>query len=254
MLTRRLFAASVLATLAGCAIQREPPVFEKLDFDYLTKLRLDVARVDIDDSWVPRGGGRQVGFLAPTRPEAALRAMAASRLMPGGAQGRAQFVIDDAAIIQRGDQYVGTFAVHLDVFDANDQPNAHVEARVRAVRPVTDGEDPVAVRIDLDAMVRKMMSDMNVEFEYQLRQTLKGRVQSSADPPQAPAPVEQQDLSLPQGARAAPPRPVDAMPAPSPTPLAPPAQLSPPPGMLDAAPPSRALPPLGPPVVVTTPP
>ncbi len=258
MLTRRLLAFAMLAVLAGCAPQREPPVFERLDFDYLTKLQLDVARIDIDDSWVPRGGARQVGFLAPTRPEAALRAMAESRLFPGGTQGRGLFVIDDASIVQRGDQYVGTLAVHLDLFDAADQRTAHVEARVRATRPVTDDEDAVAVRIDLDAMMRKMMSDMNVEFEFQLRQALRDRVRSSVDPPRAPAAVEQQDLNLPPGARAAPAPPAEA--APGPTPLAPappsppPAQLSPPPGLLDAPRPATALPPLGPPVVVTTPP
>lgn len=265
MLPRRAWVLGVLALLAGCA-PSPPPVFEKLDFDYLTKLRLDVARVDIDDSWAPSGGGRQVGYLAPTRPEVALRAMAASRLLPAGTQGRAVFVIDNASVIQQGDSYVGSFAVHLDLFDGADAPNGHVEARVRATRAVSDDGDVDAVRTDLDTLVRKMMSDMNVEFEYQLRHTLGDRLQRTT--PEAPTPqVEQQDLNAPPGARVAPPRPApdDAVQTPSgPTPLSPPSTtLSPPPGMLDAAQPATlppptlpppSLPPLDPPRVVTTPP
>jgi hypothetical protein len=193
---RRALRLAALLLVAGCS-ETPPPVFERLDFDYLTKIRLDVGRVDIDDSWVPSGRARQLGYLAPVRPEAALRSMAESRLVPGSTQGRATFVVDNASIIQDHSTFAGDFAVHLDIFGADDQRAGTVAARVRATRKATDDEDENAVRTDLDALVRKMMSDMNVEFEFQLRKALRERVQTTSPDAPAPAPVETQDLDAP---------------------------------------------------------
>ena len=249
---RRHAIGFAILLLAGCA-ERVAPVFEPLDFDYLTKIKLDVASVDIDDGWVPSGGAQQVGHLAPTRPTVALRNMAATRLLPGGSQGRAVFTIEDASIIRQRGTYVGRFAVRLDLFTADNQPNGTVSAQVDGRRPVSDDDD-ISVRTDLDALVTRMMGGMNVEFEFQLRQALKAQLQTTSPDAPTPGAVETQDLSPPTP-QTAPPAPLQPLapsaPVPlSPPPLSPPPLSSPsmsPPPMTLSPPPSYLSPPIVPP-------
>ena len=188
--------AATLLLLASC-VPPPPPVFEKLAFGYLTKIKLDVGSIETDDSWTPRGSLRQVGFLAPTPPVAALRSMAEDRLIPGGTGGHAVFVIDDASVVLFRSRFEGSFAVHLDLFDAEDKPVGTATATVRGARMATDDTDADAVRRDLDALVRKMMADMNIEFEFQVRSTLKERLQATSVSAPAPDGVDAQELELP---------------------------------------------------------
>jgi hypothetical protein len=230
-LTRR--AAFILPLLLAACAATPPKVFEPLDYSYLTKLKLDVGNIEIDDSWVPRGGGRHVEYLAPTRPIVALRRMAEQRLVPGGTAGRAVFTIDDASIFQGPSRYEGSLAVHLEVFDAQGNSKGSIYARVRATRSITDEGDPEAVREDLYVLTRKMMDDMNVEFEYQLRKGLNSVLQTTDTTAPPPPPVQQQDLSAPGATQAAPaaaPAPATTA-APAASPAAP-IQFSPPPGPL----------------------
>jgi hypothetical protein len=94
----RLVALALVVGLAGCAVP-EKPVFEAFDFDYLTKIKLDVGAIEVDDGWVPRGDARHVEYLAPTRPAKAMRMMAEQRLVPGERRGTAVVRVDDDASI-----------------------------------------------------------------------------------------------------------------------------------------------------------
>lgn len=174
-----------------------PPQFAPLTYDYLLKLRLNVARIDIDDSWVPTGNAQHLEYLAPTPPLDALRDMAQERLIPAGTSGRARFVIEDASIIEDNGNYLGNLAVELDLLNDDGTPRGKAEARVQAVRPVTDEEDQGVVRADLYALTRTLMDEMNVELEYQIRRSLAADLQPSTPTAPTPAPVDSQDLSAP---------------------------------------------------------
>lgn len=189
---RRLVLTGLLA-LGACA-SAEKPVFEPLDFDYLTKIKLDASQLDIEDAWVPRGSARHVEYLAPTRPLKALRLMADQRLVTGGMAGRAVFGVDDAALIYARGRFEGSFAVRLELFDGQGQSRGTVQARVRGARTARDVEDEDTTRVDLDTLVRKMMDDINVEFEFQLRQAFKDSLQTTAPAAPAPDAVETQEL------------------------------------------------------------
>ena len=67
----------------------------------------------------------------------------------------------------------GTLAVRLDVHNGDDTNSGFAEARVTATHsgPIADQR---AVVYD---MLKSMMSDMNVELEYQLRNKLKAWVE-----------------------------------------------------------------------------
>jgi hypothetical protein len=183
--------------LTGCG-GGTPREFLPLTYDYLTKIRLDVADIEIQNAYAPRGPGHKEG-LAPVRPADALGQMARDRLLAGGNAGRAVFNIDDASIVQTGNMYNASFAVHLDLYagDSGGAPRATVTARVHGARPVSD-DDTDSVRADLYELTRKMMADMNVELEYQARKGLSGELQSTS--PTAPKPdnVQTEDLGAPE--------------------------------------------------------
>ena len=225
----------VAPVLSGCGDDAPAASYPPPSYDYLTTLKLNVGRIEVDDSWAPRGAARHVEYLAPVTPREALRRMAEDRLVAGGTVGRAVFVIEDASIIQGPRNYEASLAVRLDVADDAGNRVAQATARVVQVRPIR-GESERAVRDDLYGFVRDLMSEMNVEFEFQVRRAMRDALQSTSPTAPEPGPVEAQPLDGP-----------DAAPPPQgPQPFEPqPTTMSPPPGVL-RVPDGRAPTPLAP--------
>src|SRR4051812_49230114 len=172
--------------LAACG--SEPPLrqnFPPLHYDYLTKLRLNVSSIEVGP---PPPPGPLDAF-NPVPPGASLLQMAQDRLAAGGASGRAVFVVDEALIVQIPDGLEGNLAVHLDVLTQEGTRAAFAEARVSR-RAVGIGRD---LRGALYDITRQMMDDMNVEFEFQVRRSLRDWLQEATTAP-PPPPVQQQDL------------------------------------------------------------
>lgn len=199
------------ALLTACGGPPVPTSFAPLSWDYLPPLKLNVASIDIDDSWAPGSGRRDQGMLAPTPPVEALRKMAEDRLVAAGTSGRAVFVIEEASIVQSRDKYAGTFAVRLDISTSEGTRSGYAEARVMRTRNIDD-DSPGGKRAELYDLVKRMMADMNVELEYQVRRSLHDYLLTGAPVAPTPGPVQQQDLAPPT-AVLAPPAPVLAPPA-----------------------------------------
>ncbi len=173
--------------LAACA--SDAPLrtsFPPLTYDYLLKLRLNVA--DVELSPPPPPG--PLDELDPVPPAQALLQMGRDRLVAGGSLGRAVFVIDQAQILRIPNGLDGTLSVHLDVQTSEGTRAGFAEARVSR-RLVGIGDD---LRGGLYDITQQMMQDMNVEFEYQVRRTLRDWLQEASTAP-APAAVERQPLS-----------------------------------------------------------
>ena len=192
---RLLAAVATAALLAGCAGDAAPPPVAEapLDFDYLTKLRLNVASVDIDPANPPAGPGEHVEELAPLPPAAALRTMARERVLAGGATGQARVVVEEASITRTDERMDGRMALRLDVATSDGTRSGFAEARVARSRTI--GNDNL--RAVADRLERQMMADMNVEFEFQVRQSLKDYLQTTATAAPAGVPVEAQPLPPP---------------------------------------------------------
>lgn len=250
-------AVLVLPLALGACFGGPPPpptVFPPLTYDYLTKLRLNVGSIDIDDSWNPPFGPAQLGPYAPVPPAAALRQMAQDRLVPTGTAGHAVFKIEDASIVQNGNRLYASFAVQLTVGTTDGTRSGYAEARVVHNATLTD-DDPQALRATLYNLTRATMDDMNVEFEYQVRRSLRDYLQASGvsgtAPP--PPPVQTQELPPPGAAPTAPvpsslappplvPGPAPAFPSFAPPPGPGPEQLAPPPAPMQMSPPPGTLP------------
>jgi len=149
---------------------------------------LNVANVELSP---PPAPGPLDG-INPAPPAQALLRMAQDRIVPGGSLGRAIFAVDEALISRVPNGLEGTLAVHLDVLTSEGTRSGFAEARVsRRVQGI--GRD---LRGALYDMTRQMMDDMNIEFEFQVRRSLRDWLQEATTAP-PPAPVEQQPLSTP---------------------------------------------------------
>lgn len=188
--------ALLLPLLAACGPQPPAPeartIFPPPRYDHLTPIRLNVAEVVVEDRSLPAPGG--LDAQSPVRPADALRAMAGDRLLPGGASGRAVFVVEEAAIVGARGGLNGAMAVRLEVLAADGRPAGFAQARVGRGR--VGAERGESLRGVLYDMTRQMMDDMNVEFEFQVRRALREWLQDTATAP-APAPVERRDLDAP---------------------------------------------------------
>ncbi len=194
---RRVALAAILAApvlLAGCSSDQPAKSFPKLSFDYLPKLRLNVASVDIDEANPPVRDVKDMAILAPNKPIDALRDMAQQRLLANASSGRAVFVVDQASIVNDRDKLKGTFAVHLDVTTSDGNRTGYAEARVSRTADY-ENDGPNATRAALDGLVSDLMKDMNVEFEYQIRRSLRAYLSTGNAPPPVAKPVQSEDLS-----------------------------------------------------------
>ncbi len=179
--------------VASCGSDAPPPVFTPLAYDYLRPIRLNVATLDVENH-ARTHGPDDVAAESPVPPGQALTQMAHDRVFPGGSGGRAVFVIEDASVQRHGDSLSGSLAVRLDVVGPDGQARGFAEARV--ARASTDGSGDLRSR--LYALTRQMMDDMNVEFEYQVRHSLRSWLQPDAD---VPTGVSAQPLDGAAGAR-----------------------------------------------------
>ncbi len=193
MITRRTVLLLPLLA-AACADDDTAQSFPLPSYSYLTPIRLNVASIEIDDRSVP-GGGDSLESMSPLRPADALKKMATDRLFAGGSVGRAVFVIDQASLVRSNGELDGVMAVHLDVYAGGAARAGYAEARVVRQRTSTDMDDNTrAVLYDFTV---QMMKDMNVEFEFQVRRSLRDWLQDTATSAPLPPPVQSQTLGAP---------------------------------------------------------
>ncbi len=166
--------------------------FEPLTYDYLTPIRLNVATVEVAPQPVPSAIGDDVTTIDPVRPADAMAQMAHDRLQALGTSGRAVLTIEDATIVRRRDAYEGSFAIELDIYTSANARVAFAEARVSGRRGIEDGE---STRHALYALTKELMSQLNVEFEFQVRRSLRDWLVEA--PVAVQAPVQEQPLPPP---------------------------------------------------------
>lgn len=162
--------------------------FAPLTYSYLVPLRLNVA--SIEEAAPPPPG--PLDDINPAPPAQALIRMAQDRLSAGGSLGRAVFTVVDATITRARGGLDGALAVRLDVLTSDGTRAGFAEARVSR-RADGIGSDLRGALYDITA---QMMQDMNVEFEFQVRQSLREWLQVATTAPPPPA-VEAQPLSAP---------------------------------------------------------
>lgn len=207
---RRHLLKALPLLAAACATTEQPlPPLRPLvtGYRHLTPLRLNVLEIQIGE---PVPGAIQVIEPAPMRPDVELRRMAEQRLVPIGTEGRARFVITNARFIRQplpargglggmfggepGERLACELACRVEILTGETRV-AFVEAQVQRVQTVADGATAATRRQAAEDVVRQAMEEMNVEFEFQLRSTLRAWLAEGLTPTApAPVPVEREDL------------------------------------------------------------
>ena len=196
-LSRRHVLAALPLLLAACYEPSPPhPDFTPLSFDYLSKLKLLVATIDIDNEFAKQDTAetQHVEQLSPTQPQDALTRMAQDRLIPAGNNGHAVFTIIDASIVRVPGGFEGSMHVRLDITTSDGAKSGFTEAKAsRTYHPADTSDD--ATRAALYELTKLMMSDINVELEYQVKQKLRDYLQTGDETAPPPPPVQTQDLN-----------------------------------------------------------
>ncbi len=166
--------------------------FAPLQYGYLSKLRLNVGSIQVQDRSLPVSP-QDVASSSPVIPAQALQQMAHDRLFAAGTQGQANFVIDQASIVRGpGGGLSGRLAIHLDLIGEGGVRSGFAEAEVS--RQYVPGSDPENGTAALYTLTRQMMDAMNVELEFQIRRSLGAWL---VTPGSVPAPVVAQPLDVP---------------------------------------------------------
>jgi hypothetical protein len=233
-ITRRRVALALPLLAAACASGDAPPRMNTTPpaYGYLTPLRLNVLDIEVVPSI--QGPAYRIDAPAPLSPLALAEQMGRERLVPVGTTGRARFIVDAASLIRDGVSSGGLFTqaserlsvlihVRVEILGPDGRRVGFTEAEVRRSASLIV-EGPASQARNADQIVRQAMDDLNVEFEFQIRRSLRDWLMTG-DPGVVPsaAPIQQENLGS-----AAQPAPLAAPMAPAGTPdLPPPTRFAP---------------------------
>jgi hypothetical protein len=207
-ISRRRLLLSAAPLAGACATSGPPPAPPPpAEFAFLTRLRLDVVEVLVDDR-IPPPGPTERGSRAQVTPAAYLRAIARDRLLADGTAGRAVATLQRAEVVEvrvptRGSLFTnevdtrfdGRMAMRVELIGADGAPGGFAEAEVRRSREVLQNADAAARAAVVQAIARDLADAMNVELEFQVRRSLRTALLN--DRPAVPDPVQQEPLTPP---------------------------------------------------------
>jgi hypothetical protein len=186
----------LLPLLAACR-GREPAFVPPgpIGYSYLIPLPLNVATVEIAEG-APLPPPGDIGHRLNPSPTEAVRIMGRDRVLAVGTEGKAVFSVTQAALIQGRETLSCQLACRLEVASPMGSQLGLVEAQSR--RSVT-GPDAARPRAE-EALLRRTLDDLNVEFEFQVRRNLRDWLSTTSPNPDGtipaplPAPVERESL------------------------------------------------------------
>lgn len=187
---RRAPAVLAFAFAALVAACQSPPApgWPEITFAHRTPIRLDVARVEVVQTYRPPQAAPNVEHLFPITPAAVLRRWAKERLKAAGTSRTARVTIVNAAVIEtklpthkglqglfysdQAQRYDATLEVRIDILDDGGRALGHVRTVAERSRTVTEGislNERSRVWFELtEAVVR----DFDTEMERTIRRYL----------------------------------------------------------------------------------
>lgn len=196
-----LLLISPMINLTACSNNNNVN-FAPLTYDYLTPIFFNVSQVSTQNLTVDSQYPRDVSNLCPTLPATALENMATNRFKARGTNGHAIFVINRASLQEdRHNGIYGQMHVTLDIYNDSDAKVATVQASVNHTYDGENAKGDANSKANLYDITQKMMQDMNVELEYQIRQHLQSWLVDATGTPIV-GQIKAQDLNSQNGTAA----------------------------------------------------
>jgi hypothetical protein len=163
--------AAACAALAGCSSPPPPQVFPPLDYSYLPPLVLKVASVNVVNNYVPSPEAARLIGEDPAPPAIVLQNTLDRRMVASGAPGSGTVTIQNASIDEVGGNLVGAMTVDVNV--SGPGGSGFVEASVTATETAPNPDASFnAQQAALYDLTKRLMTNMNVQLQYQLEHHL----------------------------------------------------------------------------------
>ncbi|MDE1906585.1 MAG: hypothetical protein KGH75_09075 [Rhodospirillales bacterium] len=206
---KKLVFALPLLALASCGSTPPAQTFAPLDYSYLPPILLKVSQVDVVNNYVPTPSQVQTAGLDPSPPADTLMAMLHARLQPAGQPGTATVTVQSAYVDNVNGNLTGAMTVDLNLASADGRATGFTEASVSASQTAPDSNNPDDTRAALYALTKQLMTQMNVQLQYQIQKNLPSWVSWTSGgitPGAAPAAggIQAAPLAAPPGTAMAP--------------------------------------------------
>ncbi|CAI3927543.1 unnamed protein product [Commensalibacter communis] len=191
-----LLLMTPLIGLTACSSD-DPKTFAPLTYDYLTPIFFNVGQINVQNLAENQKYPRDVTNLSPVLPAAALENMAKTRFQARGSSGNATFIINRASLQEQGHNGIyGQMDATLDIFDSSNKKVASVAASVNHTYNIDSSKGAASRKANLYDATQKLMQDMNVELEFQIRKHLGNWIVDATGTPVTGS-IQTQDLGKP---------------------------------------------------------
>jgi uncharacterized lipoprotein YmbA len=169
---KKLVLVLPLLALASCGGPTPVQTFKPLDYSYLPPILLKVSQVNVENVYVPTPSQVQAAGMDPAPPADTLMAMLRSRLQPAGQPGTATVTVQNAYVDSVNGNLTGAMTVDLNLASADGRATGFTEASVSASQTAPDSGNPDDTRAALYALTKQLMTQMNVQLQYQIQKNL----------------------------------------------------------------------------------
>ena len=192
MVLKKLSATCVVLvflSVVGCANDAQKPGFPKISFAHLQPISLNVARVEVENRYVPPATRPNVEHEFPVSPAASALNWGRDRLRAGGSSGVARVIVRRASVVevalQKSTGVKGLFTRdQSERYDAVIDMMVEVRDQAGKVRVTAESiakrSESVSENISLSErqkvwfrMTEAMMVDLNTSLEKQVRIHMK---------------------------------------------------------------------------------
>ncbi|CAI3939944.1 unnamed protein product [Commensalibacter papalotli (ex Botero et al. 2024)] len=191
-----LLLVTPIIGLTACS-HDDPKTFAPLTYDYLTPIFLNVSQMDVQNLSQNQQYNRDVTNLSPILPATALQNMANTRFQARGSSGKGVFTINRASLQEQGHNGIyGQMDATLSIYNNNNQKVASVQASVNHTYDIDSSKGAASSKGNLYDATQKLMQDMNVELEFQIRKHLGNWIVDATGTPVSGG-IQTQDLGKP---------------------------------------------------------
>lgn len=191
-----LLLVSPMIGLTACS-HDEPKTFAPLTYDYLTPIFFNVSQMDVQNLAENQKYPRDVTNLSPVLPAVALQNMANTRFQARGSSGKAVFTINRASLQEQGHNGIyGQMDATLDIYNNNNKKVGSVQASINHTYDIDSSKGAASSKANLYEATQKLMQDMNVELEFQIRKHLGNWIVDATGTPVS-GKIQTEDLGKP---------------------------------------------------------